>query len=222
MPTSTSMFRLLNSPTSGRWQRAGIAVVASTVLIALAACGSSDPMAGHDMAQHSAAPSASGSPVASTAREYNSDDVMFVEMMIPHHQQAIEMSDLILAKAGIDPEVKTLAEQIKAAQQPEIDTMNQWMKTWDTSILDHGTMEHGDDDGGMMTPEEMRALKAMGTAEGQKTFLAGMIAHHKGAIAMAEVEIDKGMNTEAIVLANSIVQGQQSEITTMEAILKRL
>ena len=83
---------------------------------------------------------------------FNDADVMFAQMMIPHHQQAVEMSDLILDKSGIDPEVKALAEQIKGAQQPEIDTMNGWLKAWDATMPDHGGMDHGSDNGGMMTP----------------------------------------------------------------------
>lgn len=89
-------------------------------------------------------------------------------MMIPHHKQAVEMSDLMLAKSGIDPEVKTLAEQIKAAQQPEIDTMKSWLKAWGETMPDHRGMDHGSDNGGMMTPEDMRALEAADAAEGQK------------------------------------------------------
>ncbi|WP_234714477.1 DUF305 domain-containing protein, partial [Mycobacterium tuberculosis] len=55
---------------------------------------------------------------------------MFVTMMIPHHEQAIEMSDILLAKDGADPRVVELAEQIKAAQGPEIDKMLGWLEDW--------------------------------------------------------------------------------------------
>lgn len=57
-------------------------------------------------------------------------DTHFAMMMIPHHQQAIEMSDIILAKQGIDPRVVDLAKQIKAAQDPEIETMQGWISQW--------------------------------------------------------------------------------------------
>lgn len=75
--------------------------------------------------------SASGpSTSTATATEDNRADHMFARMMIPHHQQAIEMSDIILGKEGLDPEVAALAEQIKAAQGPEIEQMETWLDEW--------------------------------------------------------------------------------------------
>ena len=89
---------------------------------------------------------------------------MFAAMMIPHHQQAVEMSDIILAKKGIDPRVVDLATQIKAAQGPEIQTMKGWLEDWgipyDDSMSDMGGMggmDHGD---GMMSDDDMAALDA--------------------------------------------------------------
>lgn len=204
-------------------RRAGLAVVAGAATLAIAACGSSDdPMGGQHMSPH-ATPSTGSSAAPSSAEEvFNDADVMFTEMMIPHHRQAVEMSDLILAKTGIDPEVKTLAGQIKGAQQPEIDTMNTWLEAWGANMPDHGGMDHGSDNGGMMTPEDMQALKAADAAEGQKIYLSGMVKHHQGAITMAQTEIADGKNSDAIALANSIVTSQQAEITTMQAILNRL
>ena len=61
--------------------------------------------------------------------------MMFARMMIPHHQQAIEMSDMILAKQGIDPRVIDLAKQIKAAQGPEIEKMQGWLNQWGMSDM---------------------------------------------------------------------------------------
>lgn len=84
--------------------------------------------------------------------------MMFAHMMIPHHQQAIEMSDIILAKQGIDPRVVDLAKQIKAAQGPEIETMQGWMKQWGMNMGDmpsmsgmpgHGSMGDMPGHGGM-------------------------------------------------------------------------
>ena len=76
------------------------------------------------MGHNSASPAASSS--ATPVGEFNEADVMFVQMMIPHHEQAVDMSDMVLSKSGINPEVQALAKQIKAAQQPEIDMMNAW------------------------------------------------------------------------------------------------
>lgn len=204
-------------------RRAGLAVVAGVATFAMAACGhSDDPMAGHDMSPSPAASSSSSGGSSSTEKVFNDADVIFTEMMIPHHQQAVEMSDLILAKTGVDAEVKTLAEQIKGAQQPEIDTMNALLKAWGATMPDHGGMDHGSDNGGMMTPEDMQALKAADAAEGQRVYLEGMVKHHQGAITMAQTEVGDGKNPDAIALARSIVTSQQAEITTMQTILDRL
>lgn len=190
---------------------------AAAALIVLTGCGGSgEPMAGHSMPP---TPTGSTSTGATPEQTFNSDDVMFAAMMIPHHQQAIEMSDLILPKKGLDPEVKAMAEQIKAAQQPEIDTMNRWLEEWGTPP-DHSS--HGDDDGGMMTPEEMREMRDAEPKKAQRMFLKGMIEHHKGAIRMAETEITDGKDPKTIALARSIVTSQQEEISTMQGILDRI
>lgn len=64
----------------------------------------------------------------------------FAHMMIPHHEQAIEMSDIVLAKKDIDPRVVDLAKQIKAAQGPEIEKMQGWMKQWGMDMSDMPSM----------------------------------------------------------------------------------
>lgn len=204
-------------------RRGGLVIVAGVAAFALIACGNSEePMAGHDMSPTAAASSTPSDRSSAAVETFNDADVMFTEMMIPHHQQAVEMSDLILAKSGTDADVTALAVQIKAAQQPEIATMKAWLKTWGANMPDHGGMDHGMGDGGMMTPEDMRALEAANATDGQRIYLQGMIKHHQGAITMAQTEISNGKNPDSIALATSIVTSQQAEITTMQAILDRL
>jgi len=144
---------------------------------------------------------------------------MFAQMMIPHHQQAVEMSDVILAKAGIDPEVKTLAEQIKAAQLPEIGEMTSWLTGWRRPT--DGGRSHGGS-GGMMSAEDMKTLKQADAASGQKLYLQSMIKHHQGAVTMAQDEIRYGKNPDALALAKNVVETQTAEITTMRALGGRL
>ena len=162
-----------------------------------------------------------GHDTAGSAAEANEADTMFAEMMVPHHEQAISMSEMILAKSGVDPAVTTLAEQIKAAQQPEIDTMNGWLDKWGRPSMPAGRNHH-DMGGGMLDEKQMRELDQADGPSGQRLYLAGMIAHHDGAIAMAETEIAEGRNRDAIALARSIVDAQRAEITTMNQILDRL
>ena len=158
-----------------------------------------------------------------SADAFNTADQMFVTMMIPHHQQAIEMADQILAKDGIDERVVALAEQIKAAQDPEIQTMRGWLEEWgvpyDDSMSSMDGMDHG---GGMMSEDDMAALDAATGAEATRLFLEGMIAHHQGAVTMAEMVLDNGQNPDVAALAQQIIDGQTAEIATMQDILASL
>jgi len=221
--------------------RKTLAAAAIGAVLALAGC-SNDETSGMPGMSHGAAtpatggsaspsmtsgvatPAASGSS-ASASAAFNDADVTFARGMIPHHRQAVEMSDMILAKNDVDPQVRALAETIKAAQQPEIATMTGWLTSWGAPVTsssgDHGGMHHGGGDG-MLTPEEMQELAQANTAEAQRMFLESMIEHHQGAVAMAETEIAKGSNPDAIALAQRIVDEQQAEITVMKRLLPAL
>ena len=144
--------------------------------------------------------------------EYSAQDIMFAEMMIPHHEQAIEMSDIALAKSQ-DSEVLALATQIKNAQAPEIDQM----KTWGGS---HMGSHAGHMMDGMLTDEQMRALSVAAGQEFDRLFLEGMIKHHEGAIDMAEMVVDS-TNQEVSRLANAIITAQKEEIVKMKELLSR-
>ncbi len=178
---------------------------------------------------NSSTSSAEGSSSTSSPafnEQFNAADEMFVTMMIPHHEQAIEMSDLILSKDGIDTQVTALAQQIKDAQGPEITTMKGWLKDWGVSTsdssmggMDHGNMDHG---GGMMSDDSMTALKSATGVEATKLFIIGMIEHHEGAIDMAQAALDGGQNPDVLKLAQQVIDGQSKEITTMQDILTSL
>lgn len=156
---------------------------------------------------------------ASESVHANSADVMFAQMMIPHHEQAVEMSDMLLAKSDIDAEVVALAEQIKAAQQPEIRQMEEWLDAWGADMPSMDDMHHGD---GMMSEDDMEALDAATGTEAARLFLEQMIEHHEGAIDMAQDEVDNGQNADAVALANDIITSQTEEIATMRELLSQL
>lgn len=197
--------------------------LASTALITtlvLAGCGqNNDPgMSGMDHGSSSSSPSSS-----EASADFNAADEMFVTMMIPHHQQAIEMADQILAKDGIDERVVSLAEQIKAAQDPEIQTMKGWLQEWGVPYDDSMSgMEGMDMGGGMMSEDDMAALDAATGVEATRLFLNGMIAHHQGAVTMAQSVLTDGQNPDVAALAQQIIDGQTAEITTMQDILASL
>jgi len=152
----------------------------------------------------------------------NAADIMFVEMMIPHHEQAVEMSELILAKDGVAAEVAALAEQIRAAQEPEIALMEQWLDDWGLpSMSGMGGMDHGGSGGmdGMMSDEQMAELETADGATGSTIFLELMIEHHEGAIEMAQEVINDGRDAGVRTLAEQIIVSQTAEIATMRELL---
>lgn len=151
----------------------------------------------------------------------NDADVMFASMMIVHHEQAIEMSDVVLAKDDVDPEVAALARDIKTAQGPEIEQLQGWLDDWGVNPDDQemAPMDHGD---GMMSEEDLAALEAAGGAEASQLFLEHMIVHHEGAVEMAQIQVDGGSNPGAVELAQTIIDAQTAEIQEMEDLLTSL
>lgn len=193
-----------------RTQRRLGALVLLALLALLTACGGSNDSTSAD----------NTTPAATTG--HNDADVMFAQGMIAHHEQAIEMAQMAVTKAT-SPDVVDLANQIQDAQQPEIDTMTGWFKSWDESADDMGGMDHSSmGDGGMtgmMTPEDMQALTKASGAEFDQMWLEMMIEHHEGAIDMARAELADGESTDAKALAQDIIDAQQAEITTMKGLL---
>ncbi|WP_230312795.1 DUF305 domain-containing protein [Nakamurella alba] len=164
------------------------------------------------------------SAAAGTTATYNDADVMFAQMMVVHHQGAVEMADLAATRAE-DPAVKELAATIKAAQEPEIAQMQAWLTTWtpgsdSTSMTDMTGMDHGGMDmPGMMSDEQMQQLTDATGAEFDRLFLELMIEHHQGALDMAESEKSDGANPDALALADRIIASQTVEIATMQDML---
>jgi uncharacterized protein (DUF305 family) len=147
---------------------------------------------------------------------YSSNDIMFAQMMIPHHQQAIVMSDIAL-KNSTYPDVLALAKQIKAAQAPEIEQMKAWLKAAGTSLMG----AHGMAMEGMLTDSEISELKSAKGASFDKLFLQGMIGHHEGALTMISMIINSD-NAEARTLAKNIKTSQSAEIELMKKYLALL
>jgi uncharacterized protein (DUF305 family) len=201
--------------------------VGALAALVIAGCGGSGDDSG-STASHSESHGSSAAS-APAAGEHNDADVMFAQHMIPHHRQAVEMSDVVLAKQGVDPRVTQLATEIKAAQGPEITQMQNWLGQWGNPPMPpmgtdggHGSDGMSADAMGMMSDTQMTALKNASGAEANRLFLTGMIAHHEGAITMAQNEIDGGAYAPAVKMAREIVTTQQAEIDTMKGILETL
>ena len=214
-----------------------LAVGATALAVVFAAATCSDT--GTDTDTTVATPPATTSATTSATDEaaaHNDADVMFAQMMLPHHSQAIEMSDMLLAKQDIPADVTALAEQIKAAQGPEIEHLESWLGQWGepTEMPETGHdmpgMDEGMDGGmegmegmeGMMSEEDMQALSDAQAADAARLFLEQMIAHHEGAVDMAQTEIEDGQFPDAVEMARTIVDTQQQEIETMRELLSTL
>ncbi|MCW2858558.1 MAG: lipoprotein [Actinoallomurus sp.] len=193
-------------------KRAFSLLVVPVAALTLTACGSGNnkdhAMSGHSMAGHSMGTS-------SAPASHNAQDVMFAQMMIPHHQQAVVMAKQAATKAS-SPQVKTLAGQIEQAQAPEIQKMTGWLKTWGASQPSESSMHMGD---GMMSAQDMKNLGNLSGKPFDKAFLQMMTKHHQGAITMAKTEQAQGSSADAKALASSIVTSQSAEITEMQKLL---
>ncbi|WP_416953466.1 DUF305 domain-containing protein [Nocardioides sp. T5] len=157
---------------------------------------------------------------------YTAADVAFVQGMIPHHQQALEMTALVGDRAD-DPDLTAMAERIEVSQLAEIDQLEGWLTTRGESITGmhagHGDGEHGMP--GMLTPREMDRLERASGPRFDRLFLAGMIRHHEGAVLMVEsllTEGEGGQESEVFQLAGHIGSDQQVEIAAMKRKLAEL
>jgi len=177
---------------------------------------------------------AAGTAEVSTT-EHNDADVTFASDMITHHAQALSMVDLTLNRT-LDPEVQALAEDIRDAQAPEIETMADWLTTWGEDVpatmRDHvngghdmddmsdnmDDMDH-DDMPGMMSADDIDELENASDVQFQDMWLEMMIEHHEGAIEMAETEQADGQFKDAVDLAGQIIDAQKKEVVTMNDLL---
>ena len=168
--------------------------------------------------------SASASASTDVAADHNDQDTTFAQMMIIHHEGAIEMSQLAIEQAET-PEVVARAERIAEAQGPEIDEMTAWLNTWgeDVSPDDHGGMDMGGMDmNGMSQEEMMTQLDGLTGTEFDQAFLEAMIAHHEGAIEMCTSLGEQGEAVRTEEMCDDITVTQAKQISQMKAMRTRL
>jgi len=166
-------------------------------------------------------PTTASESAAATSQEHNDADTEFAQMMILHHQGAIEMAVLAEGRARTE-EVQKLASDIQFAQQPEIDLMTSWLEAWGEDLPssedDMGGMDHSSAHTGMADDDEMQQLENAG-ADFDRMFLEMMIVHHQGAITMSEQQQANGLNEDALELAGTIISDQTEEIDKMQQML---
>ncbi|WP_040812455.1 DUF305 domain-containing protein [Nocardia concava] len=211
--------------------RTKLALIAATSAAALlaAGCSSND----HDMSDasktsttsgssmpgmdHSGMPGMSGGSTtqAATRSDFNDADVSFLQMMYPHHAQAVEMAKLVPTRSQ-NQQLITLAQAVEQAQSPEMQQITTLLQSFGKPAPS-GDMGHGMP--GMMTTDQMTKLQGMSGMDFDKMWMQMMIEHHKGAIDMANTELKQGVNAESKTLAQSIVTAQQQEIDQMNGML---
>jgi len=191
-----------------------VAVLAALAVALFVSSCSSQESDGNADDQPTDKPVITGEPAG-----FNADDVAFASNMVPHHEQAVEMSALV-GDRSTNPELIELAKKISAAQGPEIQTMKvflvQWKENPDTGS-GHGA--HGSTMAGMVDEATMTRLESLNGAEFDTLWLESMIGHHQGAIEMAKAEIANGENVDAKGLAQTIIETQQAEIGQMKQML---
>ena len=182
-----------------------LAVLLAVIALVAVGCGGGDNDAG---------PAGGDETVASAQVPF---DMAFIDAMVPHHREAIEMAKAAQARGLTQPDLEKIAEDVIASQQREIDQMLEWREQWFGSrklgaILPEVLgvpeselgMEHGSAD------------EVAGAADVDATFAQMMIPHHEGAIAMAEAAEERGEHEEIKELAAAIVEAQEREIEIME------
>ena len=195
------------------------ATLAAAALVAACSSGES----------HSSMSDASKQTIPESAN-FNATDVGFAQGMIPHHAQAVEMADLALEKST-NADVLALAKQLKASQNPEIQTMSGWLQSWGQKVPSTDSMSGGGHDmtdmggmmmDGMMTEADMEKLESSSGTAFDRLWMELMIQHHEGAVRMSEDELKDGKNPDVKALAQTIVTSQQAEISTMNSLLSKL
>jgi uncharacterized protein (DUF305 family) len=224
-----------------------IAVSVSSVIFSLspAACAQQSDPAKPAVVQ----PGAPGAPsktlpssTRATLPPRSPADVEFMQGMILHHAQAVEMTAMIPSHTQ-NKELRSLGARISSSQSDEIKMMKRWLAARGESVpksmasmpgmdmpgmdMPHGTMSHGTMAlmPGMLTPEQMDALRKAKGTEFDRLFLVGMIQHHNGALTMVKDLFDTagaGQDAELFNFATDADNSQRAEIRIMEAMLKKI
>ena len=204
---SGALVMRINTANNSVFKRVIAGLAALIMVMALAGCSKDDSKA-MDHEGHSSM--ASG--------DLTGDDIMFLQMMIPHHQQAIDMSDLALTKSS-DSELLALAKDIRDGQGAEIVKMKAWLDKAGEDLDPGHSMGH--DMGGMLSDSELAALKAATGKNFDLLWLKGMTGHHVGAIDMATM-IEDADNDEIKSFGQAIVTSQSAQNKQMAAMIKRM
>lgn len=162
----------------------------------------------------------------SAALPHTAADTRFMQGMIPHHAQALEMAALVYTNSNSD-DMKRLAKRIEVSQVDEIGMMKEWLKARREALPDEHAHHAGDHAlmAGMLTQAEMKRLASAKGVEFDRLFLEGMIKHHQGALTMVRelfATPRAGQDAEIFAFASDVDADQSMEIDRMAAMLAAL
>jgi uncharacterized protein (DUF305 family) len=156
--------------------------------------------------------------------QHTEADVQFMQGMIGHHAQALEMTELLSTRTSSD-DMRKLALRIEQSQSDEIKMMQQWLKRRDAPLPDPHAHHHGGKlMPGMLTADEMARLAAAKGVEFDRLFLELMIKHHDGALVMVKelfASPGAGQESEIFAFASDVDSDQRMEIDRMSAMLAK-
>ena len=152
---------------------------------------------------------------------HNDADVLFGQSMIPHQQRAVEMSDMILAKDGVNPDIAVLAGEIRDTQWSEMHTLTAWLEARDQPAEATPDAETAEGKG-LLSTSEVSALETAQGTEASRIFLESMTAHHEAAIDKYRLQVGSGQNEEVLTLAHGVYQDRFPQIERMNALLAGL
>lgn len=190
------------------------AALATMLALATASCGTG----GEPRSSSSESAELDPSALATPSREdANASDVHFLGMMTPHHEQAVTMSDDLLAAEGVSAETRDLARRIRAGQAEEIDVMRQWAEALgeQEAMRFHSTHVAN----GMLPPEQLDRLGGLDGEQAEETFLRLMREHHEGAMAMTRDAVESAGAESVADLGQHMLDVQTAEVEEMNALL---
>ncbi|AGL21533.1 DUF305 domain-containing protein [Actinoplanes sp. N902-109] len=187
-------------------KRVGIVL---TAVLTLSACGTAPP-----------ATNVSTVAAVQAGAKHNDTDVMYLQMMVAHHEQGLEMVRMAEAKAGRE-DISTLVEAIDATQSDEVTLMKKWLTDWaQPTTVDHAPSAHADHGGLPATgPDEIAALKQATGTTFDTAFLNLFVAHQHNAVEMAALETTDGANPETKAFADRVRESRTDQIQQLLTML---
>ncbi|GAB3519110.1 DUF305 domain-containing protein [Arthrobacter monumenti] len=199
----------------GRW----VFAASAALVLALSACGPTS-----ESPTQSNGSNGASMPVQANA-DNNAADVRFALLMAEHHEQTIKLAEIVQEKESVSQEIQSLALKIMSVHEPEHAQLEGMLRAWGqldgTSDSQRSEVPATVEMKGMAGPEQIEELRAASGDDASRLFLELLIAHHEATIKVAEEELAKGGNAEAMALARTIVETQRQELDRIRTMLDR-